>query len=181
VHAVRLKIKLIIVFLFVRLKTPLSTSNPKLFWQYFDSKRSTHSLPNSMYYNNDNISSGDDITNCFAQHFSSVFNTASTSQTLSDSYNANLSSVGFNSCTLTISEVFNELNEISYKTCPGLDLISNIFFMQCKFVSSTPLLMLFNQSLTNGVLPDKWKISYATPVFKNGDVNHVINYRPVSI
>jgi hypothetical protein len=53
--------------------------------------------------------------------------------------------------------------------------------MQCKFVLSTPLLMLFNRSLSTGVFPDKWKISYVSPVFKSGNINHIINYRPVSI
>jgi len=36
-------------------------------------------------------------------------------------------------------------------------------------------------SLSIGVFPDKWKISYVTPVFKSGDINHIINYRPVSM
>jgi len=41
--------------------------------------------------------------------------------------------------------------------------------------------MLFNRSLGTGVFPDKWKTSYVSPVFKSGDINHVVNYRPVSI
>jgi len=41
--------------------------------------------------------------------------------------------------------------------------------------------MIFNRSLAFGIFPDKWKISYVTPVYKIGDINHVTNYRPVSI
>jgi len=157
------------------------TSNPKLFWKYVNSKRSTLSLPNSMYYNNENISGGNDITNCFAQHFSSVLNMPSITESIVDYYNTSIPSVDLNSCTLAISDVYNELNEIKYSTCSGPENISNTFFMQCKFVLSTPLLMIFNRSLAIGVFPDQWKISYVSPVYKSGDINNIINYRPVSI
>ncbi|KAF0694325.1 Reverse transcriptase domain-containing protein, partial [Aphis craccivora] len=140
------------------------TSNPKLFWKYVNSKRSTHSLPNSMYYNNENISGGNDITNCFARYFSSVLNMPSISESISDYYNTSIPSVDLNSCMLSFSDIYNELNEITYSTCSFPDKISNIFFMQCKFS-----------------FWKKWKISYDSPVYKSGDINHVINYRPFSI
>jgi len=89
-----------------------------------------------MYYNSNTISGGDDITNNFAHYFSHVLNIPSHSQSISDSYNNSFQSVDFNSCRLTLSDVYSALNEITYKTCPGPDKISNIFFMQCKFVLS---------------------------------------------
>ncbi|KAF0712456.1 zinc finger protein 845-like [Aphis craccivora] len=42
-------------------------------------------------------------------------------------------------------------------------------------------MMIFNRSFAIGVFPEKWKISYVSPVYKSGDINHVINYRTVSI
>jgi len=53
--------------------------------------------------------------------------------------------------------------------------------MQCKFILWIPLLLLFNQSLATGVFPEKWKISYVSPVFKSGDISQVNNYHPISI
>jgi hypothetical protein len=82
-----------------------------------------------MYYNSHNISGGTDITNCFTQCFSNVLNIPSVSQTISYSNNTNFPSVDLNSCMLTLSDVYNALNEITYKTCPGPDKISNIFFI----------------------------------------------------
>jgi len=108
-----------------------------------------------MYYNNDNISGGNNITNCFAQYFSSVLNLPSITESISDYYNTSIPSVDLNSCTLSLSDVYNELNEITYSTCSGPDKISNTFFKQCKFVLSTLLLMIFNRSLSIGVFPDK--------------------------
>lgn len=40
---------------------------------------------------------------------------------------------------------------------------------------------LFNKSLSTGVIPDSWKISYIQPIFKNGDERGIKNYRPISI
>jgi len=133
------------------------------------------------YYNSDFITGNDEITNCFAQYFSNVLNMPSGSQTVSDSYNTNFPPVDFNSCVLTFRDVYKELNKITSKTCLGPDKMSNIFFIQCTFVLSTLLMMLFNRSLVTGVFPDKWKTSYVSPVLKSGDINHTVKFRTVSI
>lgn len=134
-----------------------------------------------MYYNSNNISCGEDIVISFAYNFSTVFTNSSTLQSNFETCSANLPSIDFNSYTLIFSDVYNEMNNITCKSCPGLDQISSIFFIQCKFVLSTPLLLLFNCSLATSVFLERWKVSYITPLFKNGDINHVMNYRPVSI
>jgi len=64
-------------------------------------------LPNSMYYNSNNISGGNDITKGFAQYFSNVFNDSSPLQNVSDTSNISLPSVDFNLCVLTLSDIYN--------------------------------------------------------------------------
>jgi hypothetical protein len=44
--------------MFIRKTQNSITKNPKRFWQYVNNKSSTHSLPNSMYYNSNNIFGG---------------------------------------------------------------------------------------------------------------------------
>ena len=44
------------------------------------------------------------------------------------------------------------------------------------------LLCIMNDSLSNGIFPDDWKIARVTPVYKNnGDINIMSNYRPISV
>ena len=44
------------------------------------------------------------------------------------------------------------------------------------------LLCIINDSLSNGIFPDDWKIARVTPVYKNnGDINIMSNYRPISV
>ena len=42
-------------------------------------------------------------------------------------------------------------------------------------------MFIFNLSLQKGSFPDELKIAKVTPVFKDGDVNELGNYRPISV
>jgi hypothetical protein len=87
--------------------------------------------------------------------------------------------IDLNSCIITLSDIYNELNSLKSTTCPGPDNIPYVLFNNCKFVLSIPLLYLFNLSLMSGVFPDKWKVSYILSIPKGGDISLVTNYRPM--
>ena len=40
---------------------------------------------------------------------------------------------------------------------------------------------VFKVSIQQGIFPDSLKIAKVTPIFKSGDKDNVINYRPISI
>ena len=42
------------------------------------------------------------------------------------------------------------------------------------------LAFIFNESLTQGTVPDDWRQANVTPVFKKGEKYDAVNYRPVS-
>ncbi len=56
-----------------------------------------------------------------------------------------------------------------------------MFFVYLPRSMGLPLSILFNKSLTENKFPSKWKISYVSPIFKDGDKSDVSNYRPISI
>ena len=43
------------------------------------------------------------------------------------------------------------------------------------------LVMLFNVAFSTGQVPQSWKTSLVTPVFKRGDATDTANYRPISV
>lgn len=73
------------------------------------------------------------------------------------------------------------LSYVTKKTCSGPGDIYNVFFTEYKSELAVSLLIIFNTSLTSEVFPDKWKISYVSPVFKEDDISLVTNYCPLSI
>lgn len=160
--------------------------NPKIFWKFVNQKNKLNSsFPNTMTYNSSEISGGNDIVNCFASYFSSVYdnslNTPTSINKLSSTFSNNIVDINLHSCTLNITDVLNEFDTINNKTCPGPDMISNLFFIQCKFVLAVPLLYLFNLSISSGVFPSEWKISHITPIKKGNDLSNILNYRPISL
>ena len=52
--------------------------------------------------------------------------------------------------------------------------------LACNHVSEA-LMMIFNQSLIQGIVPDILKISKVTPVYKGGETVDPNNYRPISV
>ena len=44
-----------------------------------------------------------------------------------------------------------------------------------------PILVLFQESIKTGQVPQQWKEATVTPIFKKGDKADPANYRPVSL
>ena len=52
---------------------------------------------------------------------------------------------------------------------------------QCIDIVSSPLAHIINLSISNGIVPDEMKIARVIPLYKSGDRELIVNYRPVSI
>ena len=77
-----------------------------------------------------------------------------------------------------IEEIFSALPA---KMSSGHDGISNQFLKQLNSSISYPLSIIFNQSLSNGVFPEKVKLAEIVPLFKGKEEDMVVNYRLVSL
>ena len=78
-------------------------------------------------------------------------------------------------------EICSLIKSLKNKSSPGLDEISpSIIKLASKFIAR-PLSKLINCSMSNGIFPNQLKVAKVVPVYKNGDVTLVANYRPISI
>jgi hypothetical protein len=62
----------------------------------------------------------------------------------------------------------------------GLDGIPPIILKNCASAFAKLLSLLFNRSVATSVFPDRWKVSYVTPIFKKGRRNNVKDFHGVA-
>ena len=118
-----------------------------------------------------------DILNSF---FSSVF----TREDLSDPPQPRASFEGevpLTSIHITPEKVTEKLGKLRPGSAPGSDKIYPRILNTLKEELSIPLAIIFNKSLTEGVVPIDWKVANVTPIFKKGSKTEPGNYRPVSL
>ena len=79
----------------------------------------------------------------------------------------------------TPQEVFNTIKKFKNKKS-SINNIPIVVFKKISHVISPMLSELFNESIVAGVFPDKLKTGRVVPLFKEGDVTNILNYRPIS-
>ena len=154
-------------------------NNPKRFWSYFRSKTKTDSIPAKVSYNNSSFTSDFDKAEAFNKFFFSTFNNDDDDLPTSSSI-ANQTSL-LDNIILTELEVLEALQRIDHHKAPGPDKIPSYILKECADELTSSLCKLFNLSLSLGLVPEEWKVSYVVPVFKKGNKEDVSNYRPISL
>ena len=125
-----------------------------------------------------------DITNQFNSHF---INVGPSLANLIPDYNNSDPTVYIHNSTISsfvmstvtesrVSKLFSELNihKVSLE-------IPNRLIKIASEQLSVPFTFIYNKSITSGVVPDIFKISRVTPIYKNGNITDPNNYRPISI
>ena len=78
-------------------------------------------------------------------------------------------------------EVHKLLSTHKVNTANGSDGISSVMLRGTADAITPALTTLFNLSLKQCTVPDQWKLSNITPVFKSEDCSDASNYRPISL
>ena len=115
------------------------------------------------------------ICNILAEYFSSVF----TSNSLAVpplKHTKMLISIQIDE-----QELLAALCQLDDTVKSGPNGIPSYFIKRLKFSLFSPLLKLYNKSLSAGTFPALWKNSFIFPIHKDGEKWDVTNYRPISI
>ena len=159
-------------------------NNPKFFWKYIREKNNTNTIPQLMTFHDREVSTCIEILDAFANHFSSVYEVSTNTQSGndgSDLYGREFVNLGLNSYYIKISEIWESLSDIDLNIGAGPDGIPAQFLKNCAFSLSRPIWLIFNNSLNSGIFPNTWKSTFVTPIFKGSGLNtNIENYRPIS-
>ena len=81
----------------------------------------------------------------------------------------------------TTTEEILDIRNLKNSNSVGQDNIPIKLIKSCDSLLAPILVEINNQSLIEGVFPNALKIAKVVPIFKNGDLKCVSNYRPISV
>lgn len=156
--------------------------SPKAFWSYVKSKSSSNSYPSIMIYGQHASGQGDDICNMFSNYFykKKLPSDAVDVEKYRDQQCNHQTVADISSVEVCEEQVLKLLKAIDLSKSAGPDGVPPVVIVKCAKSLSTPLTILYNRSLKEGVIPKIWKTAYITPVHKKGARNAFENYRPIS-
>ena len=73
-------------------------------------------------------------------------------------------------------EIKTLITQLPNKSSSGHDHISNKLLKGIDEATSYPLMIIFNQSITQGIFPDVMKLADVIPLYKGKDRDNVTNY-----
>ena len=137
--------------------------------------------------NNKEYTSGKDISDILAKHFSTVGKTyANNIKTSTRGLNYYCNKIPLNNTSLYLKptdmvEISNIINKLANKSSYGYDHISNKLIKELRPVISYPLMLVFNKSLEEGMFPDLMKQVDTIPLYKAKSTEDCNNYQPISL
>lgn len=154
-------------------------NNVKKIWGYVKTQRKSPTIPEHMTYNSTTAHDSKEVTDLFADYFSSVFTNEIPTHDANNKEDP-LNSTLISSIRINEEITLKYLSSIDIKKGPGIDRLPGIFIRNCSKYICLPVCAIYKKSLKEGLFPLKWKSAVVTPIFKTGDKHDVKNYRPIS-
>ena len=92
-----------------------------------------------------------------------------------------LSHPALSSFVIDRESILNLIRSLDIHKSHGFDNISTRMLKLCDSAIVKPLMLIFNNSLNQGIFPKPWKKANVTPIHKKGEKTDVLNYRPISV
>jgi len=86
-----------------------------------------------------------------------------------------------NRVSVSREEIMKKLKELDKRKAKGPDEVSGWVLKECAEELSHPITILYENSLKQGKIPNQWKLADIVPIFKKGNKEDPLNYRPVSL
>ncbi|KAL1446530.1 hypothetical protein WDU94_005624 [Cyamophila willieti] len=152
-------------------------SNPRSFWRFSEETRKVSGFPKEMFLRDSTVSTGQETADLFAESFSSAYKESGLPIPDYPFWDV----IDFGDIALSEAEVLRTLSSLPSKFSSGPDKVPPYILKVCSSVLSLPLSIIFNKSLSSGVFPSAWKVSFILPIFKSGNRCDIANYRGVCI
>ncbi|XP_077991091.1 uncharacterized protein LOC144445425 [Glandiceps talaboti] len=160
------------------LHNALKEGNRKPFWRYVKSQRKDSGGVAPLKVNETLYSESHDKAEILNALFTSVF-TTDRKDDIPEMYGGPYPIA--NEIQITESGVYKLLSTLNVSKASGPDGLPNYILKELALELTPAMTCLFNQSLSNGQLPDDWKSANVSPIYKNDDKHLASNHRPISL
>ena len=143
------------------------------------------SIPSHMYYNQNKVLGKASVAEAFNNYFVDIGKITQEKIPIPSShfhdylFNRIPVSLFFNPTSHT--EIINVLSSMKSSASPGSDCIAARVVKACIHSIVNPLCFIFNESMSQGTVPDKLKTAMVIPIYKKGDKHDIANYRPIAL
>ena len=155
------------------------SGNKRPFNAYIKSKTKSRSNVGPLKVNKTIISENKDMAKILNEYFTSVF-TSEPPGEVPPVEKLPTESI-LDNIFFTAEQVRKKLVALKPNSAPGPDKISSRFLKNNAGAMAPALAMIFNKSMSEGSVPEDWKLANVTPIFKKGSKGDPGNYRPVSL
>ena len=154
------------------------TNNKKLY-SYIKSKKQENTGIADIQHGNNLIQDPKTKANLFNDHFCQVFSKPDPSPNPTN----NIKPINNSMSKITVNRfgVLKLLNNINENKATGPDEIPGRLLKTCANEICDVLTLMYQSSLDQGCIPNDWKKANIVPVYKKGNKNEIINYRPISL
>ena len=152
-------------------------TNPKRFYSFINSSRRSHCTIGPLSKDGERVVDPIELAEYFNEYFSSVFTRCNDdSPAKEQSGTTEISDVEINE-----KIVLDQIGRLREYSAPGPDKVANKLIIELKSELAKPLAVLFRKLLNESRIPNDWRLSNVTPVYKKGSKSDPGNYRPVSL
>ena len=154
--------------------------NQKRFWNYIKTLRrdTTGIQPLKSRHTGKLVASPEEKANILNEQYKSVFTEEDTSFIPAPTGKPLPS---MEEIVVTEEGVRRLLHKMNPHKAAGPDTIPAKVLKECADELSPMLVILFNKTFSDGLVPDDWKKANVTAIFKKGNRSDAANYRPVSL
>ena len=117
----------------------------------------------------------------FASVFSQLKNPLITSTSLFPDESLDNSCPVLCDILFTLEDIINSINDLSSNSASGPDGFAALLLKKCAHSLCIPLYQIYRTCMDSGVVPNSFKTSNITPIFKSGSKGLAVNYRPVAL
>ena len=158
-------------------------TSPKAYWSILKSFFANKKVPiiPPIIYNNEIITNFKAKAEIFNTHFANQCSLINNSSNLPNIPVISQVIGSLTSIQIDGDQILKLIRSLDINKSHGFDQISARMLKICDSSVVKPLLIIFKNSVNEGVFPTSWKKANVTPIHKKGKKNDIANYRPISV